>query len=479
MIKNYKQAVSYLESFINFGLFNRIDPKTGIGEEKLERIKVFLKKIGNPDLQFPSIIISGTSGKGSTSYLIANMLVYNGYKVGLTISPHLQKMNERIQVGENLFINSISDERFVSLLNSLLPQLEEMKNEKAGSLSFPEILFCMALAYFADCKVDIVICEVGLEGRFDFSNVLNPIGFALTNISLDHTKILGDTVEKIGQEATYKIKNLELKTKNEKSLIPFVITGVSQKSIIDLVYKRAKVSSSEVFLLGKDFSFKIIKEDKSGVGFVFSSFQDDNSHFFVSLTGAYQAENASLAIETVLNLKTFGFGINLEKIKKALANSFWSGRFEIIHLPIGNNNFEIVLDGAHNVAKMSAFLKSLKKLYLKNPKIFIIAFKKDKNIEKMLKEIIKIADNLIITQFEQAIDFGQKMSSEILSVRNLISSLNLRTKLNIIYEKKAGNAFKKALKLATKKQKLKPIIVTTGSLYLVGEIREMLNQLPV
>ncbi len=500
MIKSYKEAIKYLESFIDLGLFNRIDPNTPVGDHRLNRIRIFLKKIGNPNLKFPTIIVSGTSGKGSTAYLIANMLVHNNYKVGLTISPHLQKMNERIQIGDkNKFLNSISDQEFVDLLNSIYSQLEEMKHEKEGSLSFPEILFCMALKYYADQNVDIAICEVGLESRYDFTSVLSPIGFVLTNISLDHTRILGDTVEKIADESTAKIEKLKISNtlKMTKELRPFVVSGVLQKSIIDLVKKRSKESDSELYLLKRDFDYKVLAENEKGVGFEFESSirnqelltkgrdssalpQNDKILFSVSLLGSYQAENTSLAIETVLNLRKFGFSTNIGKIKDALTDAFWPGRFEIIKL---HNKSTLILDGAHNVVKMSSFLKSLKKYYPKNPKIFICAFKKDKDISKMLEMILKQADYLILTKFESTIDFGAKMSEEVENLNNVIVQ-NEKIEKNIFYEKNAKRALKTALDIVKKfdfsttlgMTKIEPLIVTTGSLYLVGEIRELLSQ---
>lgn len=491
MIKNYLESIKYLEGFIDFGLFNRIDPKTPVGDKKLDRIRVFLKKIGNPDLDFPSIIVSGTSGKGSTSYFMANILANSDYRVGLTISPHLQKMNERMQLGmfsrfpifnlqfpkknsqNKSFINPISDQEFIALLNSIYPQLEEMKNEKEGNLSFPEILFCMALKYFSDNHVDIIICEVGLEGRYDFSNILNPLGFVLTNISLDHTQILGDTVEKIAEEATFKIENL--KSSLLFKLQPFVVSGVSQESIIELIKKRAKISKSKVNLLHKDFDYEIFDENDNGVRFGFKSKIIDQklkkiTDFFVSMRGKYQAENASLAIETVLFLKKFGFKTEINVIKNALAGSFFPGRFEVIE-----NNPKIILDGAHNVAKISSFLNSLKKLYPKNPKIFVIAFKKGKDIEEMLKMIKKISDVIIFTNFESAIDFGKNMSEEIDKLKVIAEGdekYNFNKKgENVFYEKESKKAVEKAVKIASQVGN-DSVIIVTGSLYLVGEVRE-------
>src|SRR3990167_1708971 len=193
-IKSYEAAVKYLESFIGKVVFN-IDPKSIKLHPPLDRMRVLLPLLGNPQNKFKSILVGGTSGKGSTAYLISHILTTAGYKTGLTISPHLQRVNERLQINGK----KISDKKFVELLVSMIRIIELMKSMKVGEPSYFEILIAMAFLYFVQEKVDIAVVEVGMGGEFDATNTLYPLIAVLTNVSLDHTNVLGNTVEKIAR----------------------------------------------------------------------------------------------------------------------------------------------------------------------------------------------------------------------------------------------------------------------------------------
>src|SRR3989344_3641959 len=219
-IGNYMEALNYLESFIGKVVF-KVDPETVKLHPPLDRMKILLKLLDNPQDKFKSILVGGTSGKGSTAYLISHILTTAGYKTGLTISPHLQKINERIQINGK----SISDEGFVKLLNLIIPAIEKMSFDfaqgkvgaparhrllpkaSAGGPSYFEILIAMAFLYFAEQKVDIAVVEVGMGGEFDATNTLYPLIAVLTNVSLDHTNILGGSVQKIARTKAGIIKN--------------------------------------------------------------------------------------------------------------------------------------------------------------------------------------------------------------------------------------------------------------------------------
>lgn len=546
-IATYTDAVDYLESFIGNVVY-KIDKEYLKHHDPLERLKILLSLLGNPQEKFKSILVGGTSGKGSTSYLISHILTTAGYKTGLTLSPHLQKVNERLQINGK----AISDEEFVKLLNSVKPAIEKMEGPparhrealaSAGGPSYFEILIAMAFKYFAcppslrsgagrraDQKVDIAVVEVGMGGEFDATNTLNPLVAVLTNVGLDHTNILGKTVEKIAKTKAgiiKKINDLRLKIKeskenhkssiiNRQSLI--VVTGVKQSSVIKIVEDRCRKVGAKLFRLGKDFDFRIKKESREGSVFDLISAHDREvklNDLRISLLGDYQVENASLAIETVSQLADFGFKISENDIRKALRTSFFPGRFEVVHFkgsphslndssePIGNTQKvdektslytaellsksgsvrpvkrafrgetrpTLILDGAHNPVKMKEFLKNLKKIFPKEKKIFIIGFKFDKDIKKMLKEIVKVADEIIITEFNRATDMGVGASADALNIKDQILKIKKNAKVTV--EKDSGKALKKGIKTIQQYNK-SAILVITGSLYLVGEIRNML-----
>lgn len=484
-ISTYKDALGFLESFIGRIVF-KVDLYS-IRHDPLERMRILLSLLGNPQDKFKSVLVGGTSGKGSTSYLISHILSTAGYRVGLTISPHLQKVNERIQLNEK----QISDEKFVQNINSILPSIRKMSEMSIGEPSYFEILIAMAFLYFYKQEVDIAVVEVGMGGEFDATNTLYPLVAVLTNVSLDHTEMLGKTVEEIAKTKSGIIKNYELRSKDQgPSMIqPIVVSGVTQPSVIKIVESRCKQTGAPLNLLGKDFGYKIKKESILGSVFDLTITRDrvqSLNDLRLSLRGDYQIENASLAIEAVRQLTNLGFKVYENDIKKALSTAFFPGRFEIkelkINLPANtlhrqlqtrNLKSKIILDGAHNPVKMKKFLKSLKKIFPTQRKIFIIAFKKDKDVKEILKEIIPNADSIIVTEFKVKTDMSLHAAMPSGSIKSRILSIKKNAKVYI--EKDSKKALNKALSLLTIEQfNNQTIIVVTGSLYLVGEVRNML-----
>jgi len=441
-IKIYSQAIDYIESFIGKIIF-KIKPRTSKNYDPLERMLVFLSFLGNPQNKFKSVLVGGTSGKGSTSYLISRALIIAGYKTGFALSPHLQKANERMQINGK----EISDKKFVKLLNQVLPAIEKMKKHKVGAPSYFEILVGMAFKYFEDQKIDIAIVEVGMGGEFDATNILNPLISVLTNVSLDHIQSLGRTVEKIARTKAGIIKG------------GVVVSGVKQPSVIKIVKDRCSKTNAKLNLLWRDFGYKIKKESTSKTDYDFISDSEVFDDLQLSLLGHYQVENASLALKTILELRKLRFKISDEAIRKALKTAFFPGRFEIVK---SDKNL-LILDGAHNPVKIREFLKSLKKIFPKEKKTFVVGFKFDKDIKKMLKEIINVADKIIVTQFNMKTDMMIYASAKVEDINKQIK----RTKYDgeIIIEKD----LRKALRVGFRRGG--ELTVVTGSLYLVGEAR--------
>jgi len=536
-ITTYQETVAYLEGFIGKIVF-KVDPETVKLHPPLDRMKILLSLLDNPQEKFKSILVGGTSGKGSTAYLISHILKTAGYKTGLTISPHLQKINERIQINGK----SVSDEEFTVMVSSIVRTIELMQSTKVGAPSYFEILIAMAFLYFAEQKVDIAVVEVGMGGEFDATNTLYPLVAVLTNVSLDHTSVLGGTVQKIARTKAGIIKKAQSakrKAQNYKDNL-VVITGIRQPSVIKIVEEKCREVGARLYRLDKDFHFKIKKEIVGGMLFDLTTVSDralQLNDLKLSLLGKYQAENASLAVETVLQLRKFGFKVSEDHIRRALKSAFFPGRFEIVKidsllrrassfdmlrtnpersrmgsLAQDKTSSTLVLDGAHNPTKMKAFLKTLKKLYPKNPKIFIVAFKNDKDIKSMLSQILKLADKVIITEFTAKTDMSKNASAGALNLKSQISRLaeapakraNLKTDAGVFVEKDPKRALQNAIRASAVQQynnlprrPLRPasppasprgeslggreaskagptIVVVTGSLYLVGEVRNML-----
>ncbi|HET9947032.1 MAG TPA: folylpolyglutamate synthase/dihydrofolate synthase family protein [Patescibacteria group bacterium] len=443
MISSYQEAREFLESLIKPYQSERIEGISPEYNNPLGRMTYLLKLLGDPHKKFPSVVVSGTSGKTSTTILTASLLSAAGYSVGQTISPHLQKMNERIVVDGK----EIADEEFFALVNTIVPFVSQMEQEVIGPPSYFEALLAMAFLYFAQKKVDIVIAEVGLEGKFDGTNTLSPLVFVYTNTSLDHTQILGETVEQIAEEGAFSIK--ENMT---------VVSGITQPSVISIFEKYAKNVYTPLLLLGKDFSYSLKKSTKEEDVFDFEDVKGKISSINVSLTGEYQAQNAVLAIEAVRQLGKNGFHVSEEQIRLALKTSFVAGRFEKIREGI-------ILDGAHNPAKMHAFLSSLQTLYPNTKKIFVVGFKKGKDAREMLLEIQKMAEVIVLTEFQSLSDTTKNTS---MSQEELLNSLTQKVQTSAT----VGEALSLAESLA--KNTPESMIVITGSLYLVGEARQLL-----
>ncbi|MFZ5376714.1 MAG: bifunctional folylpolyglutamate synthase/dihydrofolate synthase [Patescibacteria group bacterium] len=478
MIKTYKQAEKYLEKFIPFIVNHKINESSKDANYLLERMRYLLNLLDNPQKKFPSVIVSGTSGKGSTSYLIAQMLATAGYRTGLTISPHLQKATERIQINQQSSkLSPISDDDFLDLLNLVAPVIKNMEKSMYGPPSYFELLMALALETFALRKVDIAVVEVGIEGKYDATNIIDPLIFTLTNISLDHTAILGETEEEIADEATFRLNYIDQNTK----MVTTVISGVKKPTVIKILDERSKKLGMPLKLLGKDYSYEIENSQSfQGVRFYFNSLKDrlieNREVFSLALKGEFQAENATNAIATVRQLADYGFRVTNKDINQTLLTTKIPGRFELTPLSVSGSPLDLIMDGAHNPAKMHAFLHSLGKNYPNHRKIFVVAFKKGKDAADMIRQLCSVADEIIFTQFVSAMDWGRNMSMTLAEIKNQVAAVDHK-EIKISYRLNVKKAFSFATQAAEKRQEANrpSIIIATGSLYLVGEVREYLN----
>ncbi|MEX0617080.1 MAG: folylpolyglutamate synthase/dihydrofolate synthase family protein [Candidatus Woykebacteria bacterium] len=440
MFSNFEQANEYLETLIP----KEYKPTEAL---KLERITYLLKLLGKPHQKFKSIHVGGTSGKGSVCYYLSQILTAQGYKTGLHISPHLQTIRERMQINGEL----ISEKEFVNLVNKIKPLVEETeKNLSFDKPSYFEATVAIAFDYFAKANVDIAVVEVGLGGKLDATNVIHPLISIITNVGLDHTEILGHTVEKIARDKSGIIK------KN----VP-VISGAQQLAVKKVIAKKSLENSSKIFFINEKFGYKIREISFSGTKFDFRWFDRVTSHQ-LSTPASYQVENASLALGAVNLLAEHGFKIKEEKLYKSLANAKVPGRFEI-----AQKKLQIILDGAHNPVKAKALINSLTSLIPNQKFVFIVAFKKDKDIEKMLKILKPHAKAFVITEFTMTTDMGQHFAARAEEVVKIFKSLKFSGK--VLIEKNSKNTLKKAKQIAD----LGDAIIATGSLYLVGELRNL------
>ncbi len=333
-MKNYETTVDWM--FSKLPMYQRIGRKAF--KKDLTNIIDFLDVLKNPERRYPAVHVAGTNGKGSVASMLASVLIEAGYKVGLYTSPHLKDFRERIKVNGNPV-----RKRFVTgFINRHKAFLE------AKQLSFFEMTVAMAFDYFAKNKVDIAVIETGLGGRLDSTNVIMPLLSIITNVQMDHTDLLGDTLEKIAYEKAGIIK----------PAVPVVI-GEVEPQVMRVFEETAREQGAEILLPSEDFG-----------------------RYETDLKGPYQKNNLPLVLEAVNHLRASGFSISESVLRSGLMkvkeNTGFRGRWEMI-----SDNPYILFDTAHNFDAIKLVLNELKNLDV-HKKHFVLSFVKDKNVKEIL-----------------------------------------------------------------------------------------------
>lgn len=401
----------------------------------LDRISKILAIFDNPHTKLTTIVIAGTNGKGSVAALIASVLSAAGLKVGLYTSPHLVNISERIRVnGKEIALSDLS-RLIMKIKGKALKTLTEQP-------TYFEVLTAVAFVFFHEKQVDCAVLEVGMGGRFDATNLAEPIVSVITNVYLDHTEHLGNTIEKIAYEKAGVIRYG----------VP-VVTG-TVGSALQVISAVAKQKSASVLLLGRDFS-----SNQSNMAYFDYNGQSFNlRNLRLSLPGLYQVDNATLAIATIEAVRErFGIEIDEISLRKGLSTAIWEGRMETLRL-----NPPLIIDGAHNPSAAQALRSSLVHAYPEKKFLFLIGMLADKDHEDYLKELAPVSEAMIITE----VPSDRHMPSEDLAhiARRYVDSVR------VINDPEA--AF-----LELMKQDSTPACVT-GSLYLVGAVKKSIIDNP-
>ena len=345
----YNEIVNSLDSISQFA------SSTG-----LERGRQLLHDMNNPEKSLKIIHVAGTNGKGSVCAYIAGILQHNGYKTGLFTSPHLDDITERIRINGIM----ISQEDF----EEAYWYVEEHRTQE---LAYFDYLFGMAMYYYSKHDVDYVVMETGLGGKLDATNAVdNPVVSVITTISLEHTAILGDTIEKIANEKAGIIK----------PGIPVVCSGIV-KEAADVIRKRAADFGCDCHVVD-DNTFELIQNTYGYIDFLIHNEYYKNDCFRLATNALYQMENASIALTACAVLASKGeLILNEELVRKAVLETYWSGRMELVR-----NN--LYLDGAHNPQGIQSFIESVNSLYENNPAedaTLLFSVVSDKNYDQMIK----------------------------------------------------------------------------------------------
>ena len=443
-IKTFSEAQSFLYRQIPQG-----EKNTFPGQLGLDRAKLLLRLIGDPQEKIKVIHIAGTSGKGSTACLASQILTDLGFKTGLTLSPHLKDIRERVQINNQL----ISKEKFVLYLNQLLGAIEKMASSPYGSPTYFEILIGLAFYSFCQEKVNYAVIETGLGGWFDGTNVVkNPQKVViLTRIGLDHTQVLGKT---IGEIALQKAKIIQPDN---------TVFALKQKPAANKIFEKiARKEKAKLFFVEKGVRFKNIKPTPEKTIFNFFWPPYNFKNLALGLLGAHQAENCSLALAAISFLsQRDNFSFDEKKIRQTLKKASFPGRLEILKI----NGRIIILDGAHNPQKIAALAKNLKNFFPNQKFDFLIAFKKKKDFAKALPKITPLAQKIYLTRFFQGHQDWLALSEGPGKIKKVLKKLKFDN-FEIASDPQ---------KVIDKKTR-QPLVIT-GSLYLLSEIYPFIKKL--
>jgi len=400
--EKYENVMDYINSFQSKGI------KLG-----LDNMKNILSLLGNPEKGLKVIHIAGTNGKGSVCAMIDSILQNAGYKIGRYVSPHLCRFTERLTINSD----EITEEEVIWLMDKLKPYFEK------ADLTFFEAVTAMAFVYFKQKKVDYVVMEVGMGGRLDATNVVEPFMSVITNISIEHTQFLGRTIKEIAKEKAGIIK--------ENSL---VVTGAEGEAL-EVIKKVSKDKNAQLVPL-----MKCRKRDGK-------LYIDGLQDIELNLMGDFQLSNASVAVTAAVGLRELQVNVPDKAIKLGLEYVEWPGRFEFYRK-------NILIDCAHNEAGMIALGKEIEKLRHKNL-VLIIGILDDKKIDTMIAEIVPLANTVIITK---------PKTGRAVPVETLAREVKKHTKNHLMKETVAD-----AVKYAESIMAKDDLLLITGSCYVVGE----------
>lgn len=368
--KAYNQTLDYLYSFVDYSLKHASE--LAKAEFDLDRMRMLMKELGNPETKYPIIHVAGSKGKGSVSALCASVLRAAGYKTGLYTSPHLQDYTERIQVNNQ----PISHVDLVTLVDKIKPAIA-----RVPYLTTFEITTALAFSYFSRQNCQAAVIEVGLGGRLDATNIVKPCVSVITSLSLDHTLVLGDTLAKIAGEKAGIIK----------PGVP-VVTAPQKDEALNVIQKVATENDIDLVLVGRDVTFKLISHSMEAQTIQVQTSNLPPLKVTISLLGEHQIENAAVAYAT---LKTSALGIPDEAIQKGFSNARWRGRFEI-----ARREPPLIFESAHNQDSFTKMFQTLETYFPGRQVYLILGASEDKSLKGMLMAMKPKIIKLIATRAE-------------------------------------------------------------------------------
>jgi dihydrofolate synthase / folylpolyglutamate synthase len=424
----YPETIDYLYGIRLFG------QKLG-----LETMQYLLRLMGDPQQSLRFIHIAGTNGKGSVAAMLHAALSKAGYKTGLYTSPHLVSFCERFHINGR----PIAETDVVRLVEQIKPVLEKVAaHPEFRAPTFFEAVTAIALQYFYEQKIDVVVWETGLGGRLDATNVVTPLVSVITNIAFDHTQYLGETLPEIATEKCGIIK----------PGVP-VVTAAVVEEVLRVIRATASAQACPLTIIGQDIRTIRLSEDEQGQCIQLTSAQHDYGTIRIPLLGAHQAINCATAVAA---LEACGLPVTPQQVSEGLLQTTWPGRFQIV-----NRNPTVVLDGAHNAAAAERLAATLRERCAGQKLTLILGVLRDKNYDQMCQILAPLADRILCVpvKSERTCDPDQ--------LARWCMAANSRLKITIA--KDLTEAYAQA------QSERAEAIVITGSLFLVGEALDRLG----
>jgi dihydrofolate synthase/folylpolyglutamate synthase len=445
-LTTYDGCLAYLSELTNVERMRLTTADPAVFQ--LERMHALLEGLDSPHKQLRCVHVAGSKGKGSTCEMISAALEGCGLTVGLFTSPHLIDLRERIQINHR----QISSEAMVSCIGRIAEVAEKIEPQ-FGRVTYFEHLTAVAFMHFVEQAVDIAVVEVGVGGRLDATNVIIPEVSVITSIQLEHTQLLGDTLEKIARE----------KAGIFKPDVPAVTCGQARPTVIDAMREVAAEVGSRLDVLGEsiDFSFRFEASPELGphARVVLSTARSNFEHLPVPLRGEHQAVNCGLALAAIDRLRDRGFRLPDREVAQGLARTRNPGRMELVW-----PNPRIIIDGAHTPESVGGLIKALG-VHLKYDSLVVIfGCASDKDIPGMLSKIATGADKVIFIRTD-----NHARSAD---------PRELQRKFNDVSHKMSQTApnLKEAINIAARAVGRDDLICVTGSFALAGEAKRLLSE---
>lgn len=441
MLRTYDDAVAYLMGRINYERHPALADRQAF---KLDRMRRLLARLGDPQERLPAVHIAGTKGKGSTAIMVASALTAAGYRTGLYTSPHLERFEERMQVDGEM----PSPAEFLGIAVKVSEAVADLEREDESlAATYFEAATAMAWEFFSARGADIVVLEVGLGGRLDATNVCRPAVVAITNVSRDHTALLGETPAEIAFEKAGIVK----------SGVPCV-SGVVDRDAAAVVQTVCRERDAP--LLEVKGSYEIAEPSDAGERrrLLLKNPGELGARFTVPLSGQHQADNAAIALRLLAVLREQGWQIDAAMIEEGWKRLVWPARVEVV-----GRQPTIVLDAAHNWASAGVLASALRDDFRAKRTILLFAGSREKDVAGMLRRLAPFVDTAVFTAFHN--NPRATLPAELQGLWRAITGRDAH-----VFEQSAdGFAF--CREIASEED----LICVTGSFFLAAEIRPLLR----